>query len=104
MFVLLNALVDSEMMDFIVLNLLLMEEELDMFFGKKTNVSRIILKVVRKMELYGTLNVNQDSTMSDVVFVLLIVLLDGLILVFLAKNLIVMEEELDMLYLSDLNA
>lgn len=94
------ALEDSEMTDFTVLNPLLMEEELDMFYGKKINVSTTTPKDVRKTELYGTLNVDKDSTMLDVVFVLPIAPVDGLILEFLAKNPTVTEEELDTLFLS----
>lgn len=92
------------MTDYTVLNPLPMEEVLDMLYGNKENVNLKILKVVKKMVLFGTLNVNLDSTMSDVVFVLLIVLLDGLISGFLVKNLNHMEEVSDMVFLLDYNA
>lgn len=101
MFVLMNALVDSEMTDFTVLNPLLTEEELDTLYGTNKNVSIDTLKDARKTELFGTLNVEKDSTMLVVVFVLLIALVDGLISVFLAKNPAVTEEESDMPFLSD---
>jgi len=100
-YVLMNVLKDLEMMDYIVLNLKLMEEELDMFYGKEINVKVKILKVVRKTDYYGTLNVNLDSIMLDVVFVLPTVLLDGLISEFLVKNLNLMVEVLDILFLLD---
>jgi len=96
-----NALVDSEMTDFTVLNPLLTEEELDTLYGTNKNVSIDTLKDARKTELFGTLNVEKDSTMLVVVFVLLIALVDGLISVFLAKNPAVTEEESDMPFLSD---
>lgn len=94
-----NVLKVSETMVYIVLNLKLMEEELDMYYGKEINAKVKILKVVKKMDYYGTLNVNLDSTMQDVVFVLPTVLPDGLISEFLVKNLNLMVEVLVSLYL-----
>jgi len=58
-----NVLKDSEMTDYTVPNPKLTVEVLDMFYGKEINVNLKILKVVRKMDYYGTLNVDLDSTM-----------------------------------------
>lgn len=58
-----NVLKDSEMTDYTVPNLKLTVEVPDMFYGKEINVNLKILKVVRKTDYYGTLNVDLDSTM-----------------------------------------
>lgn len=74
-----------------------------MYYGKKINVKEKTPKDVKKTEPYGTPNVKLDSTPQVVVFVPPTVPPDGLISEFLAKNLLLMVEELDMLYLLELN-
>lgn len=73
-----------------------MEEELGILLGKKVSANMIIhLLGVKNMEQFGILNANKIFIMLAAVFVHLIALVDGLILEFPAKNLVVMEEELD---------
>lgn len=101
-FVLTNVLKDLEMMVSTAANLDLMVVVLDMFFGRRTNVMLSIkmLVDVRRTVHFTIQNVNQTTTMLDVVCAHQIAQADGLILVSAARNHSHMEEELDILYCS----
>jgi hypothetical protein len=96
------ALLNSETMEPIVLNQVLMEEEV-VIHGNLVIKPLIMMEpeedvkmttdkeIVNKMVLSIILNVEPISMLLDAVFVLLTVLLDYLILVFLVKNKLMVE-------------
>lgn len=79
-----------------------MDVELVTFCGVENGVKMLTHKDVKRMEPCGILNVKKVIILLDVVSVLLIVPLNKLILVFLARNKVLMVEELDILYHSEI--
>ena len=81
-----TALMDLRIQVLIALSPLLTVEVLAMLLGKKTNAIKKTHKGVKNMDLYGTLNVQRDSTLLDAVSALQSVPMEWLILVFHARR------------------